>query len=74
MALPHEAVLCGAKTRQGHPCRQPVIEGRNRCHYHGGKSPRGQDHPKYKHGGRSIEGMRLMKELRELIRSVKGMF
>ena len=29
---------CFAKTRQGTPCRNPVVTDRNRCRMHGGKS------------------------------------
>jgi hypothetical protein len=29
---------CLAKTRQGTPCQNPVVTGRNRCRMHGGKS------------------------------------
>lgn len=32
---------CGATCRDGHSCRQPVIRGRKRCYYHGGRTPRG---------------------------------
>ena len=30
--------LCGAHTRQGHPCRRPAMRGRRRCRLHGGLS------------------------------------
>lgn len=33
---PH-ANMCGAKTRQGSPCRQPAMKN-GRCRMHGGKS------------------------------------
>ena len=26
----------GARTRDGHPCRSPVVRGKNRCRMHGG--------------------------------------
>ena len=29
---------CLAKTRQGTPCQNPVVTGRNRCRMHGGAS------------------------------------
>jgi hypothetical protein len=30
---------CGARTRQGHPCRMAVVElGKRRCKFHGGLS------------------------------------
>jgi hypothetical protein len=41
--------LCGAKTRAGTPCRRrPTPLGR--CNLHGGKSLKGDAHPRYKHG------------------------
>lgn len=47
--------LCGAKTRAGTPCRRPAgwgtdHVGEGRCKLHGGRSPRGFLHPRYKHG------------------------
>lgn len=44
-------VKCGAKTKSGSPCQLPPVAGRNRCKYHGGKTPvAGPDHPTWKHG------------------------
>ncbi len=40
---------CGAKTRQGTPCRR-FSRSNGRCSLHGGKSPRWFAHPNYKHG------------------------
>jgi len=31
-------VRCGAKTRQGQPCKAPAVRGRKRCRMHGGAS------------------------------------
>jgi len=28
---------CGAKTRNGKPCRSPAVQGKTRCRMHGGK-------------------------------------
>ena len=28
--------ICGAKTRQGTPCRNPPVTGKRRCRMHGG--------------------------------------
>lgn len=43
------AKKCGAKTRAGGKCQQkPMSNGR--CRYHGGKTPKGKDHPGFKHG------------------------
>mgnify|MGYP001172356705 FL=1 len=49
---------CGAKTRAGTPCRKPAgwgtdHPGDGRCKLHAGCSPRGADHPNFKHGERS---------------------
>ncbi|MES2497831.1 MAG: glucan biosynthesis protein [Pseudomonadota bacterium] len=49
------APRCGARTRQGAPCRSPAVQGRARCRMHGGKgsgAPRGNRNA-WKHGGRS---------------------
>ena len=27
---------CGARTRDGHPCRSPAVRGKKRCRIHGG--------------------------------------
>jgi len=61
------AARCGARTRAGHPCRQPAMKN-GRCRLHGGKStgPRtaaGRERcrrARWVHGGRSaaFAGMR----------------
>lgn len=48
--------LCGAKNRQGQPCKQRVEPGRERCRFHGGRHPRGPASPHYKHGRYSKVG------------------
>src|SRR4051812_22336527 len=40
---------CGARTRAGHPCRQPGMANA-RCRMHGGKTPRGLASPNLVHG------------------------
>lgn len=45
-----DKATCGAKTRSGTPCKKPPVPGRSRCHLHGGATPRGADHPNFKHG------------------------
>lgn len=40
---------CGAKRRNGQPCKAPAMEN-GRCRIHGGLSLRSVDHPNYKHG------------------------
>ena len=46
MAHENHPRLCGARNRQGLPCRQPAMRGKTRCRYHGGKStgPRPKTH------------------------------
>jgi hypothetical protein len=49
------APRCGARTRSGHPCRSPAVNGNRRCRMHGGKgggAPRGNRNA-WKHGLRS---------------------
>ncbi len=41
---------CGAKTRSGKTCQTPPVSGSNRCRMHGGKSKRGIEAGRYKHG------------------------
>jgi len=36
-----ELPTCGAKCRDGHPCKQLAMPGRKRCYLHGGLTPRG---------------------------------
>jgi hypothetical protein len=47
---------CGATRKyDGQPCRQPVEPGRNRCRWHGGKTPKGKDTVNMKTGRYSVE-------------------
>jgi hypothetical protein len=54
---------CGARTRQGTPCRAPAIHGKHRCRMHGGRStgprtPEGLERSRrarWKHGRYSKE-------------------
>ena len=39
---PQSRALCGAKTRDGDPCRNPPMSGATRCRMHGGATPRGR--------------------------------
>jgi len=62
---PMEPLLCGARTRQGHPCRRPALRGRRRCRLHGGLStgPRTAEglarsrRARWKHGRYSREAL-----------------
>ena len=47
-------VKCQAKSkRSGQQCKKDAVPGRNVCHMHGGKSPKGLDHPRFKTGSAS---------------------
>lgn len=62
---------CGAKTRNGTPCKSRPITGRNRCRMHGGTSPgapRGNKNA-WKHGERSAAHIALVRRLRALLGS-----
>lgn len=48
--LPNGKLICGAKKKNGTPCQKSPINGRNRCRLHGGASPRGIAHPRFKTG------------------------
>lgn len=42
-----------AKSRDRARCRQPRVPGRTVCRYHGGRTPRGVNHPNYRGRGRA---------------------
>src|SRR3954463_6190039 len=50
---------CGAKTRNGSPCRTWRVTGKSRCRMHGGArgsgAPKGSRNGSYKHGGFTCE-------------------
>jgi hypothetical protein len=55
--------FCQAKKRStGEQCKNPAAYGCQTCRYHGARKqatiPKGAEHPNYKHGQRSIDGVR----------------
>ncbi len=52
--------------RTGKPCRAPAVRGWSVCRFHGagGGAPKGEAHPSYKHGLRSMA----VGELQALVR------
>jgi hypothetical protein len=56
--------MCGAKKRNGEPCRGPALAN-GRCRIHGGLTPGGVASPHYKHGRRS----RYLKDLPSEVRA-----
>lgn len=62
---------CGAKTRQGTPCRSPIVSGKKRCRMHGGAegsgAPKGNKNA-LKHGYYTNEAIAERKRIAALIR------
>jgi uncharacterized protein YjcR len=65
---------CGAKTRQGTPCRAPAVKGKKRCRMHGGAqgsgAPRGNQNA-LKHGAFTKEALERRGAMRDLIREAR---
>ena len=65
---------CGAKTRQGTPCRAPAVKGKQRCRMHGGAkgsgAPKGNNNA-LKHGLYTAEAKALNTYVRDLLRDGK---
>ena len=61
---------CGARTRQGSPCKSPAVQGKKRCRMHGGAegsgAPKGNQNA-LKHGRYTKEEIQSRKALREFI-------
>ncbi len=62
---------CGAKTRSGHPCRQPAVRGKRRCRMHGGTNPGAPkgNRNAWKHGHWGAEAIAFRCAMRLLIRN-----
>ena len=62
---------CGAKTRNGEPCKSPAVRGKKRCRMHGGArgsgAPRGNKNA-LKHGRYTSEAIEERRQVRELLR------
>lgn len=69
-SYPMQGVHCGARTRQGKPCRNlPMKNGR--CRLHGGKSKTGREHGRYTHGQFTKEAIVTRRQLVELLREAR---
>ena len=73
---------CLAKTRQGKPCKNPVVTSRKKCRMHGGKSTgattvKGQEEARmanWKHGHRSKAHVEKVRQINgELRRTLNAM-
>jgi len=65
---------CGAKTRQGTPCRAPAVAGKLRCRMHGGAAgsgaPKGNSNA-LKHGLYTTDAKEMRRHIRELSQKTK---
>ena len=68
----HLSPRCGARTRDGSPCRQAAVRGRKRCRMHGAYAgaPAGNRNA-VKHGARTAEAMARRREVRALLRAAR---
>ncbi len=68
------APRCGAKTRQGTPCKGPAMKN-GRCRMHGGTSPGGPvgNQHALKHGRRTKKAIAERKMISRLLRESKKM-
>jgi hypothetical protein len=70
----NQAPRCRARTRQGTPCRQPVVTGKARCRMHGGTDGIGAPHGNrnaLKHGLYTAEAIAQRREIAALIRACR---
>lgn len=75
VGLMQRAVRCGARTRQGKPCRAPAVKGKKRCRMHGGaKGSGGQpgNLNALKHGYYSKAGVEERRRIRALLAFLAG--
>lgn len=67
---------CGARTRQGTPCRSPAVAGKSRCRMHGGAkrsgAPKGNTNA-FKHGTYTRKAFAERAALRDLIREAENL-
>ena len=65
---------CGAKTRNGAPCKAPAVAGKGRCRMHGGAAgsgaPEGNQNA-LKHGLHTAEAKEMRRLVRELGRTTR---
>ena len=62
---------CGARTRNGNPCRSPAVRGKRRCRMHGGAAGTGApigNKNALRHGHYTAEAIAQKRAVAELIR------
>ena len=70
----HLSPRCGARTRNGSPCRSPAVSGKRRCRMHGAHAgpPRGNRNA-LKHGRYTAEALASRRLVRELVRAARAL-
>ncbi len=68
----HRSPRCGARTRQGSPCRSPAMPN-GRCRMHGGLSPGAPkgNRNALKHGRYTAEAVARRREVAAILRAMK---
>ena len=67
----HRSPRCGARTRNGSPCRSPAVRGGKRCRMHGGAAGSGAptgNRNAFRHGRYTRELIEFRRTVRELLR------
>jgi hypothetical protein len=68
-------VRCGAKTRSGQPCKNPIVTGRKRCRMHGGAkgsgAPSGERNGRFLHGRYTKKRMAIRKQEASQLKSLE---
>jgi hypothetical protein len=69
------APRCSARSRRtGKPCRAPAVKGWQVCRMHGarGGAPEGKRNGNYRHGARTKETIKAVRDVNALVRLVRG--
>jgi hypothetical protein len=74
-SIMNQALRCGARTRNGKPCRSPAVNGKRRCRMHGGAvgtgAPVGNKNA-LRHGRYTAEATTRRRHLSDLIRQSRA--
>ena len=68
------SLRCGAKTRNGTPCRSPAVQGKDRCRMHGGAKGSGApigNRNALKHGVFTREAIAERKAFNQMLREMR---
>ena len=65
----HAAPRCEARTEKGRLCSAPAVQGKYRCHNHGGKGSKAQSYP-YKFGDYTKANLERDRQIEDAIRDI----